>query len=161
MGKPVVGEIVVLPFPQTNLQAGKRRPALVVADLPGDDLVLNRSRCGIRVLSAGNSLHWPHPRKQLHRPDNHHRRLPGLAQGFHLSADFFQLAEQNGSVRIPPGEATTGSVEGWSQNDLGVEAQIETKLVVRENANAASSCPRGPDLSLRADRIGLSAETGP
>ncbi len=40
MGKPVVGDVVVLPFPQTNLQAGKRRPALVVADLPGDDLVL-------------------------------------------------------------------------------------------------------------------------
>jgi mRNA interferase MazF len=34
MGKPV------LPFPQTNLQSGKRRPALVVADLTGDDLVL-------------------------------------------------------------------------------------------------------------------------
>ena len=27
-------------FPQTNLQAGKRRPALVVADLIGDDLIL-------------------------------------------------------------------------------------------------------------------------
>jgi len=40
MGKPVVGEVVVLPFPQTNLQAGKRRPALVVADLRGDDLIL-------------------------------------------------------------------------------------------------------------------------
>jgi mRNA interferase MazF len=40
MGKPVVGEIVVLPFPQTDLQAGKRRPALVVADLPGNDLIL-------------------------------------------------------------------------------------------------------------------------
>ena len=39
MGKPVVGEVVVLPFPQTNLQSGKRRPALVVADLVGDDLV--------------------------------------------------------------------------------------------------------------------------
>jgi mRNA interferase MazF len=40
MGKPVIGEIVVLPFPQTNLQSGKRRPALVVADLTGDDLIL-------------------------------------------------------------------------------------------------------------------------
>jgi mRNA interferase MazF len=40
MGKPVVGEVVVLPFPQTNLQSGKRRPALVVADLPGDDMIL-------------------------------------------------------------------------------------------------------------------------
>jgi hypothetical protein len=28
MGKPVAGEVVVLPFPQTNLQSGKRRPAL-------------------------------------------------------------------------------------------------------------------------------------
>jgi len=40
MGQPVVGDVVVLPFPQTNLQAGKRRPALVVANLPGHDLVL-------------------------------------------------------------------------------------------------------------------------
>jgi len=40
MGKPVVGEVVVLPFPQTDLHAGKRRPALVVADLTGDDLIL-------------------------------------------------------------------------------------------------------------------------
>ncbi|MBM3888655.1 MAG: type II toxin-antitoxin system PemK/MazF family toxin [Verrucomicrobia bacterium] len=40
MGKPVVGDIVVLPFPQTDLQPGKRRPALVVADLAGSDLIL-------------------------------------------------------------------------------------------------------------------------
>lgn len=40
MGKPVVGEIVVLPFPQTDLKAGKRRPALVIAELVGDDLIL-------------------------------------------------------------------------------------------------------------------------
>jgi mRNA interferase MazF len=40
VGKSVAGEIVVLPFPQTNLQLGKRRPALVAVDLPGDDLIL-------------------------------------------------------------------------------------------------------------------------
>ena len=41
MVKPVADEVVVLPFPQTNLQAGKRRrPALVVANLTGDDLIL-------------------------------------------------------------------------------------------------------------------------
>jgi mRNA interferase MazF len=40
VGKPVAGDVVVLPFPQTNLQTGKRRPALVVADLSGDDLIL-------------------------------------------------------------------------------------------------------------------------
>ena len=42
MGKPLVGEVVVLPFPQTNLQSGKRRPALVVANLTGDDLILRQ-----------------------------------------------------------------------------------------------------------------------
>ncbi len=40
MGKPVAGEVVIIPFPQTNLVVGKRRPALVLADLPGDDLIL-------------------------------------------------------------------------------------------------------------------------
>jgi mRNA interferase MazF len=40
VGKPLAGDVVVLPFPQTNLQAGKRRPAHVVADLTGDDLIL-------------------------------------------------------------------------------------------------------------------------
>jgi hypothetical protein len=40
VGKPVAGDIVVLLFPQTNLQLGKRRPALVVVDLPGEDMIL-------------------------------------------------------------------------------------------------------------------------
>jgi len=40
VAKPVAGDVVVLPFPQTNLQMGKRRPALVIVDLPGDDLIL-------------------------------------------------------------------------------------------------------------------------
>ena len=40
MGKPVAGDVVVLPFPQSDLRPGKRRPALVVADLQGDDVVL-------------------------------------------------------------------------------------------------------------------------
>jgi mRNA interferase MazF len=50
MGKPVIGEVVVLPFPQTDLQAGKRRPALVVADLTGEDLIL----CQITTRSRGD-----------------------------------------------------------------------------------------------------------
>ncbi|HEY2411989.1 MAG TPA: type II toxin-antitoxin system PemK/MazF family toxin [Pirellulaceae bacterium] len=40
MGKPVAGEVVVIPFPQTDLKVGKPRPALVLVDLPGDDLIL-------------------------------------------------------------------------------------------------------------------------
>jgi mRNA-degrading endonuclease toxin of MazEF toxin-antitoxin module len=38
MVKAVAGEIVVIPFPRTD--SGKRRPALVIADLPGEDLIL-------------------------------------------------------------------------------------------------------------------------
>lgn len=55
MGKPVIGEVVVLPFPQTDLQVGKRRPALVVADLAGDDLIL----CQITTQSRRDSYSVP------------------------------------------------------------------------------------------------------
>jgi mRNA interferase MazF len=40
VAKSVAGEVVVIPFPQTDLTIGKRRPALVLVDLPGDDLIL-------------------------------------------------------------------------------------------------------------------------
>ena len=36
----VKGDIVVLPFPFSDLSASKRRPALVLADLQGDDIIL-------------------------------------------------------------------------------------------------------------------------
>ena len=40
MEKPIKGDVVVLPFPFTDLSASKKRPALVVAILKGDDLIL-------------------------------------------------------------------------------------------------------------------------
>jgi len=55
MGKPVIGEVVVLPFPQTDLKSGKRRPPLVVADLTGDDLIL----CQITSQSRRDSYSVP------------------------------------------------------------------------------------------------------
>jgi mRNA interferase MazF len=36
----VKGDIIVLPFPFSDLSQAKRRPALVLADLEGDDVVL-------------------------------------------------------------------------------------------------------------------------
>jgi PemK-like, MazF-like toxin of type II toxin-antitoxin system len=40
MGQFVKGDVVVVPFPFRDLTLSKRRPALVLADLAGDDLVL-------------------------------------------------------------------------------------------------------------------------
>lgn len=40
MERFVKGDVVVLPFPFSDLSASKRRPALIVASLEGDDLIL-------------------------------------------------------------------------------------------------------------------------
>jgi mRNA interferase MazF len=40
MGKFVKGDVVVLPFPFSDLSANKKRPALVVSPLDGDDVIL-------------------------------------------------------------------------------------------------------------------------
>ena len=44
MGKFVKGDIVVTPFPFTDLSSNKKRPALIVADLQGDDALSNLRR---------------------------------------------------------------------------------------------------------------------
>ena len=40
MGRFVKGEVVVLPFPFSDLSSSKRRPALVIVPLQGDDVIL-------------------------------------------------------------------------------------------------------------------------
>lgn len=40
MEKLVKGDVVVLPFPFSDLTKSKKRPALIVANLRGDDLIL-------------------------------------------------------------------------------------------------------------------------
>jgi len=40
MAKFVKGDVVAIPFPFSDLSQAKRRPALVVTDLSGDDLIL-------------------------------------------------------------------------------------------------------------------------
>lgn len=42
MGKFVKGDVVVLPFPFSGLSTSKKRPALVIAKLRGDDIILTR-----------------------------------------------------------------------------------------------------------------------
>jgi len=49
MEKFVKGDVVVLPFPFSNLSKSKKRPALVVADLQGDDVILCQITSEARV----------------------------------------------------------------------------------------------------------------
>ena len=51
MGRFVKGDVVVVPFPFSDLSDAKRRPALVVATLTGDDLIL----CQITSQSISDS----------------------------------------------------------------------------------------------------------
>jgi mRNA interferase MazF len=40
MERFVKGDVVVIPFPFSDLTGMKRRPALVISELDGDDLIL-------------------------------------------------------------------------------------------------------------------------
>ena len=39
MGRFVKGDVVVVPYPFSDFSAVKRRPALVIAELTGDDVI--------------------------------------------------------------------------------------------------------------------------
>lgn len=68
MERFVVGDVVIVPFPFSDLSDSRRRPALVVATLQGDDVILcqitgqNRSdRYAVRLDStnfAEGGLNW-------------------------------------------------------------------------------------------------------
>jgi mRNA interferase MazF len=42
VGGFVKGDVVVVPFPFSDLSASKRRPAVILAAVPGDDLILSQ-----------------------------------------------------------------------------------------------------------------------
>ena len=42
MAKFIKGDIVIVPFPFSDLTQAKKRPALVIADLEGNDLILSQ-----------------------------------------------------------------------------------------------------------------------
>lgn len=55
MAKFVKGDVVVVPFPFSDLTQAKRRPALVISTLEGDDLIL----CQITSQSVRDRLAIP------------------------------------------------------------------------------------------------------
>ena len=55
MERFIKGDVVVIPFPFSDLSGSKRRPALVLADLPGDDIIL----CQITSLHSKDSFALP------------------------------------------------------------------------------------------------------
>lgn len=69
MGRFVKGDIVVLPFPFSDLSSAKRRPALVVSALEGDDVILcqitSRSQADHYSIQLGESDFLSGALKQL------------------------------------------------------------------------------------------------
>ena len=49
MEKFMKGDVVVLPFPFSDLSASKKRPALIIAPLDGDDIILCQITSQARV----------------------------------------------------------------------------------------------------------------
>ena len=52
MGKFVKGDVVVIPFPFSDLSGNKKRPAFVVANLQGDDIIV----CQITSKAQSDSI---------------------------------------------------------------------------------------------------------
>lgn len=75
MGRFVKGDVVVAPFPFTDLTGSKRRPALVVAVLAGDDVILCQITSVARrdaysiPLVAGDFARGGLPRPSVIRPN--------------------------------------------------------------------------------------------
>lgn len=61
MEKLVKGDIVVIPFPFSDLSEAKRRPAMVVAKLEGNDLIL----CQITSKNTRDSYSIPLSEKEF------------------------------------------------------------------------------------------------
>jgi mRNA interferase MazF len=67
MAEFVKGDVVVIPFPFSDLSGSKKRPALVLADLPGDDILL----CQITSQQTRDRFSVP-----LHNTDFESGQLP-------------------------------------------------------------------------------------
>ena len=65
MGRFIKGDVVVLPFPFTDLSHSKRRPALILSGIQGDDYVMLQ----ITSQNVRNSYAIPLLETDFQKPD--------------------------------------------------------------------------------------------
>ena len=58
MGKFIKGDVVVLPFPFTDLSNAKKRPALIISDLNGNDYIMLFGKTCIIISQIPRSKLW-------------------------------------------------------------------------------------------------------
>ena len=60
MEKFVKGDIVIVPFPFSDLSESKKRPAMVIAELKGDDVILCDEKIYAQTMPLRNTTNFEH-----------------------------------------------------------------------------------------------------
>ena len=102
MGRFVKGDVVVVPFPFSDLTLSRRRPALVLADLTGDDLILCQiTSQSVRDMYSVELLDSDFVSGGLHKPSN-------IRPNRLFTADIHIILYKTGSLKK---EKTEGVIE--------------------------------------------------
>lgn len=110
MGKFIKGDIVVIPFPFSDLSSSKRRPALVLVDLTGNDLIL----CQITSKGVNDDISIPINTTDI---DNGTLSIPSNARPNKLfTADENIVLYKIGSLQPSKLNEVVASVVGLFQN---------------------------------------------
>ena len=86
------GDVVVVPFPFSDLSAAKRRPALVVANLDGDDVIL------CQITSRAVSDQYAVPLRDADFANGHLRQDSNLRPNRLFTADSGLILYRAGSL---------------------------------------------------------------
>jgi mRNA interferase MazF len=104
MGRFVKGDLLVLPFPFSDLSATKRRPALVVAELTGDDVIV----CQITSQALADGYAIPITSSDLDKGTLH--RNSHVRPNRLFTADSNVVLYQIGSLKASKMQAVTARI---------------------------------------------------